>query len=197
VQTRILRDGLLAGKRVVVAGPPDNGGASPGSAALELCARLGAAVGECRPDRLALSADDERPTAEAAAAALAAVGGVPHTLVIDCAALFDAPGALAMCMQGTWALVRALAAEEMLVEGGRVLLLAPAPGAGEQAGAARAALENLARTLSVEWARYGVTAVCVAPADATSAEEAATLVAYLASRAGAYFSGCVLEMTGS
>jgi NAD(P)-dependent dehydrogenase (short-subunit alcohol dehydrogenase family) len=166
-----------------------------------LCGGLGATVVECRPDRGALSAEDEHAVAEAAAASLAALGAAPHTLLVDGAAMFQAPGAardrLAACTQGTWALVRAVAAEAMLVAGGRVLLLAPAPGAGEHAGAARAALENLARTLSIEWARHQVTAVCIAPADATDAQAAVTLVAYLASRAGAYFSGCVLRLTDS
>ncbi|MBV9807120.1 MAG: hypothetical protein JO286_08060, partial [Solirubrobacterales bacterium] len=46
---------------------------------------------------------------------------------------------------------------------GKVLLIAPRSRAGSFAAAARAALENLARTLSVEWARYGATAVAVAP----------------------------------
>jgi len=186
---------------VLVAGPADRGEGSLGSVVLGLCERLGATACECRPDRRALSADDERGVAEVAAAALACAGGAPDTLVVDGAALFDAPGAardaLASCTQGTWALVRALAAEAMLTEGGRVVLLAPAPGAGEHAGAARAALENLARTLSVEWARHAVTAVCIAPAAATSAQDTATLVAFLASRAGAYFSGCMLAMTES
>jgi NAD(P)-dependent dehydrogenase (short-subunit alcohol dehydrogenase family) len=46
---------------------------------------------------------------------------------------------------------------------GRLLFLAPAPDAGPHAPAARAALENLARTLSVEWARFGITAVAITP----------------------------------
>ena len=37
--------------------------------------------------------------------------------------------------------------------GGRIVYLAPPPDAGEHADAARAGLENLARTLSIEWAR--------------------------------------------
>ncbi|HXO18740.1 MAG TPA: hypothetical protein VOA87_02320, partial [Thermoanaerobaculia bacterium] len=80
--------------------------------------------------------------------------------------------------------------------GGRIVYLAPAADTGEHAGAARAGLENLARTLSVEWARHAITAVTIAPGSATTAGEVARLVAYLASPAGAYFSGCLLDLRG-
>ena len=73
---------------------------------------------------------------------------------------------------------------------GRVLLIAPEPDAGPHAEAARAALENLARTLSVEWARYGITAVAITPGAGTSDVEVAELVCFLLSEAGGYFSGC-------
>ncbi len=79
---------------------------------------------------------------------------------------------------------------------GRIVYLAPSPDAGEHAGAARAGLENLARTLSIEWARHGITTVTIAPGTATAAGEVAALVAYLASPAGAYFSGCLLDLRG-
>ncbi len=74
------------------------------------------------------------------------------------------------------------------------MFVCPPSAAGEHAGAARAGLENLARTLSIEWARYSITAVAVAPGAATAADEVGALVAYLASPAGAYFSGCLLDM---
>ena len=65
----------------------------------------------------------------------------------------------------------------------------------EHADAACAGLENLARTLSIEWARHGITPVTIAPG-ASAMGEAAALVAYLASPAGAYFSGCLLDLPG-
>ena len=80
--------------------------------------------------------------------------------------------------------------------GGRIVYLAPAPGAGAHAPAARAALENLARTLSIEWARHGITAVTIGAGDASRASELASLAAYLGSEAGAYFSGCMLDLAG-
>ncbi len=64
------------------------------------------------------------------------------------------------------------------------------------AKAARAGAENLARTLSVEWARHEITVVTIALGDVTAPGEAAALTAYLASPAGAYFSGCQLDLRG-
>jgi NAD(P)-dependent dehydrogenase (short-subunit alcohol dehydrogenase family) len=52
-----------------------------------------------------------------------------------------------------------------------VLLVGPRPDAGAFADAARAALESLARTLSIEWARYGVTAAMIAPGKAATIAE--------------------------
>ena len=80
--------------------------------------------------------------------------------------------------------------------GGRIVYLAPAPAAAAHAGGARAGLENLARTLSIEWARHGVTAVAIGAGEHSSAAELAALAAYLASEAGAYFSGCLLDLAG-
>ena len=75
-----------------------------------------------------------------------------------------------------------------------MVLLAPAAGAGTFAPAAADALENLARTLSVEWARHEITAVMVAPGPGTTVQELATLVAFLVSEAGGYLSGCRIEL---
>ncbi|MCW2995118.1 MAG: hypothetical protein JWQ18_2613, partial [Conexibacter sp.] len=77
--------------------------------------------------------------------------------------------------------------------GGKVVLLAPATDAGEHADAVGAALENAARTLSVEWARFGVRVTAVRPRAGAVAQERAELVAFLASPAGDYFSGCAFH----
>jgi len=74
------------------------------------------------------------------------------------------------------------------------VLIAPRPDAGSFAVAVRDALENLARTLSVEWARYGVGTVAIAPGALTTDEEVAELVSFLVSPAGEYFTGCVFEL---
>jgi NAD(P)-dependent dehydrogenase (short-subunit alcohol dehydrogenase family) len=46
----------------------------------------------------------------------------------------------------------------------------------------------------VEWARFGITAVAIVPSAATTEEELATLVAFLCSPAGSYFSGCRFDL---
>jgi len=74
---------------------------------------------------------------------------------------------------------------------GKLVLIAPPAGAP-----ARAALENLARTLSIEWARFGIRTTCLTPGPATSDAQVADLVAYLLSPAGDYFSGCRLDLGG-
>ena len=82
---------------------------------------------------------------------------------------------------------------ERPVAGGALVLLAPAPGAGSQASAARAALENLARTLATEWARHWVRTAAILPGDGADPETVAGLACFLVSPAGAYVSGAVLR----
>jgi citronellol/citronellal dehydrogenase len=90
-------------------------------------------------------------------------------------------------------------------------------------GAARAAVENMMRTLAIEWARFGISTVALAagqfatetlltkyppqvvenlahsiPLGRTGrAEEMAWLVAYLASPAGDFFSGTTITIDGA
>lgn len=115
-------------------------------------------------------------------------------LVVDAAPAFgdgDLAG-LRAALDGAWSVVHAIANEHWLAEGGggKLVLVAPRADAGEYAEAAAAALENLARTLAVEWARFGVRAVAIAPGPRTTDDELAALVAFLASAGGEYFSGC-------
>jgi hypothetical protein len=74
-----------------------------------------------------------------------------------------------------------------------IVLVAPPPG-DPRAAAARAGFENLARTLSIEWARFGTRPVAILPAGDTTDAELAELIAFLASRAGGYFSGCAFTL---
>jgi NAD(P)-dependent dehydrogenase (short-subunit alcohol dehydrogenase family) len=78
-------------------------------------------------------------------------------------------------------------------DGGQIVVLAPPPG-DAAAEASRAGLENLSRTLSIEWARHAIRPVTVLPGAATSPAEVAELVAFLASPAGAYYSGCAFTL---
>jgi len=70
---------------------------------------------------------------------------------------------------------------------GKVALVAPADDAP-----LRAALENLARTLSVEWARHQITATAILSGG--DPDDVAQLVAFLASPAGDYYSGCAFTL---
>jgi NAD(P)-dependent dehydrogenase (short-subunit alcohol dehydrogenase family) len=73
---------------------------------------------------------------------------------------------------------------------GLIVLIAPARGDVHHA-AARAGLENLARTLSIEWARHGIRPVAILPGAPGAVAE---LVAFLASPAGAYYAGCAFTL---
>jgi hypothetical protein len=114
--------------------------------------------------------------------------GTPDVLVCGIGSLGE--------LDDAWPVIQAAAAESFIPAAAppdgttrKVLLIGPRPGAGDTEPA-RAALENLARTLSVEWARFGIVAAMIAPGTDTSDEEVATLVAFLCSRAGHYYSGC-------
>lgn len=174
------------------------GGAAPFTVAVQgRCSELGATVAVCELEPSADARGEEEVQAFVAPA-LEALGGA-DVLAVDGTALFGTGGhdALLSSMQSTWELTRAVANEAMLQDGGGlVALIAPAPCAGAHAEAARAGLENLARTLSIEWARFGTRAVSLAAGDATTPAELADLVAYLASAAGAYYSGCQLDLRG-
>jgi NAD(P)-dependent dehydrogenase (short-subunit alcohol dehydrogenase family) len=116
-------------------------------------------------------------------------GREADVLVWDGAAAFSssAEGVRAV-LDEAWDAIRAV-----LVDGLLIVLIAPSPG-DAHAEAARAGLENMARTLSIEWARRGIRPVAITPGAATSPAEIAELVAFLASPAGAYYSGCRFDL---
>lgn len=187
----LLRPGLLGGVTVVIATRSagdrcSEAGGTDGEAVCKACSALGARARLCQAD------------GDFAGETLPEDAGV---LVLDGPALFERDG-LSGCLASAWQATHAivnrafLAAPEGEPAGGRIVYLAPRPGAGPEADAARAGLENLARTLSIEWARHSITTVTIAPSDATTPGEAAGLAAYLASPAGAYFSGCQLDLRG-
>lgn len=95
-----------------------------------------------------------------------------------------------------WAAVREVAVGALIPgqNHGKIVLVGPTAAGDGRASALRAALENLARTLSIEWARYGVTVVMIAPGASTTDQELAELVGFVVSEAGAYLSGCRLEL---
>jgi hypothetical protein len=170
--TSILRPALLAGTRVLLtaADPPSRFG----EAVIARAAELKAAVNRKVVD----PTGDELPATDA---------GV---VVWDGASLAGPRDVL----DGAWLALRPAAAAWIAAERpGLLILLAPPPGdAGAEA--ARAGLENLARTLSIEWARHGIRPVAILPGEATEPDEVAEIAAYLASRAGDYYSGCAFHL---
>ena len=166
----LLKDGVLDGVAMVVAGAAELGGA-----VRERAAALGAAVVSRDVD----PAGDE-----------VAFDGSADVLVFD----GSETGGMQAVLDGAWLTVRPVARGAMIDHGGGlIVLLAPRPRSVE-AEAARAGLENMARTLSVEWARFAVRPVAILPGDATSPAEVAELVAFLASPAGEYYSGCAFTL---
>ena len=130
-------------------------------------------------------------------------------------------------LRGTWLTTHAVATKAMIPAGGGKIVnvtLSPHHGLPGMAhsSAARAAVENLTRVLSIEWARFNVRLTAIAAGHfATEAltkypkpvqegaartvplqrlgrpEEHAWLVAYLASPAGDYYSGAIFTLDGA
>ena len=102
--------------------------------------------------------------------------------------VFEGSGTVPAVLDEAWDAIRAALRDDQLI-----VLIAPPPG-DAHAEAARAGLENMARTLSIEWARRGIRPVAITPGRTTSPAEIAELVAFLASPAGAYYSGCRFDL---
>jgi citronellol/citronellal dehydrogenase len=131
-------------------------------------------------------------------------------------------------VEGTWLMTHAVATRAMIPAGaGKVVSITLSPHHGQpgmaHSSAARAAVENLMRVLSIEWARYGIRLNAIAAGQFATetlmtkypqqvvdgvaatiplgrlglAEEVAWLVAHLASPAGDFFSGTVLTLDGA
>ena len=102
--------------------------------------------------------------------------------------VFEGAGEVPAVLDEAWDAIRGALRDDQLI-----VLIAPPPGSAH-AEAARAGLENMARTLSIEWARRAIRPVAIAPSAATSPAEVAELVAFLASPAGGYYSGCRFDL---
>jgi citronellol/citronellal dehydrogenase len=129
-------------------------------------------------------------------------------------------------VDAVWSITRAVAARSMIPGGGGLVVfvgfspLRGIPGFAH-ASAGRAAVANLATGLALEWSRYGIRSVCVAPGtilteglegygpDAIEAwrrtvplgrlgrpEEVAALIAFLATAGGAYVTGATILVDG-
>jgi len=178
----VLRGDLLQGRAVALApGVPDD--------AVRALARLGA--------RVELLAGCEE-TSDELVGEWGRAHGPLNALVYDAAPFFGAGGTdgLLVTMANAWKVVRELALGGWIdsPHSAKIILLGPAPDAGPLSGAAAGALENLARTLSVEWARHGITSVMVARGEHASDSALAELLCFLASLGGEYLSGCRLDL---
>jgi len=200
----VLRAGLLEGVPIALAHAGEAGMAagSMASAVGGACSELGAIVHELP---LICTGQPEADDAAVEAAVMAAPGGGASTrmLIVDAGGMFASlPDGMIATLEASWRVTRAVA-NTAFIPGeavGRIVYVAPPTQAGggePYADAARAGLENLARTLSIEWARYGISPVAIAPGPSTAAEQIAGVVAYLASPAGDYFSGCQLDLRGA
>jgi citronellol/citronellal dehydrogenase len=129
---------------------------------------------------------------------------------------------------GTWLMTHAAATKAFIPQGGgKVMSVTISPHNGMpgmvHSGAARAAVENMMKTLSIEWSRHGIKLCSLAagqfdtetvrtkyPAVVSeniaktiplgrlgTEEEWAWLVAYLASPAGDFYSGATITMDGA
>ncbi len=198
--TRLLRPGLLDGMRIALAGAGE-GSAPTAGAVSGACEALGGEVLELA-EPVAGEPEVQEAHIDREVQEICAGGRPIDLLIVDAGAIHEGAlaggerGALAACLSASWSFTRAVANVAFIpASRGRVIYLAPRTGA-EHAAAAVSALENLARTLSIEWSRHRVTTVAIAPGAGTPAGEVAALCAYLASPAGAYFSGCLLDLRG-
>ncbi|HEY4281299.1 MAG TPA: hypothetical protein VGM91_24015 [Conexibacter sp.] len=182
----LLRPGLLDGCAIALGG---------GSGAGPALADLGATVAVL-PVTL-----DEELAAEHARAAISAHGALA-VLLQDMRPGF-APGGsdgFRRALDSAWVTVRAVANAAWIEpeRPGKLVLIAPPPAPAAvddpHADGVRDAAENMARTLSIEWSRFGIRTVAITPGRHTADGELTALAAYLASPAGDYFSGARLSL---
>ncbi len=137
-------------------------------------------------------------------------------------------------VEGTWLMTHTVATRAMIPggrdghhRGGKIVNVTLSPHHGlpgmAHSSAARAAVENLTRVLSIEWARFGIRLTALAPGPFATETlmtkypkqvvegvastvplgrlgtemEFAWLVAYVASEAGDFFSGAILTLDGA
>jgi citronellol/citronellal dehydrogenase len=218
-------DLAAAGARVMVAGR------RPGPLA-ETAKRVADAGGEC----VTVTTDVREDATRLVDAALDAFGRI-DVLVNNAGGQFTAPAEQIsdggwravhrLAVDASWSVTREVATRSMIPNrSGLVVFVGFSPRRGipgmVHASAARAALENLASGLALEWSRYGIRSVCVSPGTIATEglrtnytdeerrqwaaavplgrlgrpEEVSGLIAFLATDAGAYITGTTLVVDG-
>jgi citronellol/citronellal dehydrogenase len=215
-----------SGARVVVCGRRE-----------EPLARVRGAIEGAGGECLAVAGDLREPDAVARVveASLERFGGL-DVLVNNAGGQFTAPAeeisdggwrAVArLTVDAVWSLTRTVATRAMIPGGGGLIVfvgfspLRGIPGFAH-ASAGRAAVANLASGLALEWSRYGIRSVCVAPGTIATEgldgydeaavagwarsvplgrlgrpEEVAAVIAFLASAGGAYVTGTTIAVDG-
>ena len=247
--SRIFAPGLLEGQVVVVSG---GGSGLGRATAIELAAcgaqvvvigrrqePLEETVAMCEDKRcepVVCDIRDEEQVADLVSGVLDRHGRI-DTLVNNAGGQYMSPAedltpkgfdtVVRLNLVGTWLMTHAVATRAMIPAGGGKIVnvtLSPHHGlpAMAHSSSARAAVENLTRVLSIEWARFQIKLTAIAaghfetealekyprPVREGAArtvplgrlgrpEEHAWLVAYLASPAGDYYSGCVITLDGA
>lgn len=132
-----------------------------------------------------------------------------------------------VAVDAAWAVTREVAVRAMIPQrSGAIFFIAFSPRRGiatmVHASSARAALENLAAGLSLEWSRFGIRTLCIAPGTIATegmennysaddrarweaavplrrfgtGEEVSDVIAFLASSAGSYVTGTTIVIDG-
>jgi NAD(P)-dependent dehydrogenase (short-subunit alcohol dehydrogenase family) len=194
-------------------------------------------VAEIGDDALAVPADlrEADDVERVVAATIERFGGL-DVLVNNAGGQFTAPAeeisdggwraVTRVTVDAVWSLTRTVATQAMIPGGGGLIVfvgfspLRGIPGFAH-ASAGRAAVANLASGLALEWSRYGIRSVCVAPGTIATEglddydesaiegwarsvplgrlgrpEEVAAVIAFLASAGGAYVTGTTIAIDG-
>ena len=251
-RSRIFREGLLEGQVCVVSGAGSGLGRETALELVRLgatvigCGRREEPLAETaelaagmpgRLEREAMDIRDEQAV-ERLFDRVVAEHGRLDVLVNNAGGQFLAPAetitpkgfrtVIELNVQGTWLMTHAAATKVFIPQGGgKVLSVTLSPHNGMpgmvHSGAARAAVENMMRTLAIEWARFGIRTCALAAGQfatetlltkypqvvvdnlersiplgrAGRPEELAWLVAYLASPAGDFVSGTTITVDGA
>ena len=192
VSSKIFRDDLLAGQKIIITG----GGSGIGRAIAEECAALGAsvAIGARKEDRLSetaaqieaqggdvyfdvLDIRDPEQVMDWVGRLSKRWHGQIDVLVNNAGGQFPSPAlgikpkgwraVIDTNLNGTWFMTQTVGQEMVSRGGGRIINIVANMWRGFpgmcHTGAARAGVVNLTKSLSLEWARHGVLVNAVAP----------------------------------